>query len=318
MPDVTSCPKKSCIWKFAAALAGFVCVASSVGCGTTRDQRATQQLVMSDAVDRSVQHIDFRPLSNQKVYLDNSYLRHVKGEGFVNSEYVTSALRQQIVAAGCLIQDSPQDADIIVEARLGVLGSDDHRVTFGVPENSAISSAISLIPNGPKIPAIPEMAFARREAREAAAKIVAFAYHRESRKPIWQSGVKHSMATARDTWVLGIGPFQSGSIRDNTKLAGSRIKFGSRSSTGSSQEYFDRPDVDYTAEVRFKDGWPISDDGGMSPDMIGPADTPPGLQPPLPGPIAKPVRIAVSPGPTASSTTDAAKKNTTDGKTKQR
>ena len=109
-----------------------------VGCGTTREQKATEQLVMSDAVDKSVQHIDFRPLSDQKVYLDNSYLRHVKGEGFVNSEYVTSALRQQIVAAGCLIQDSPQDADIIVEARLGVLGSDDHRVTFGLPENSAL------------------------------------------------------------------------------------------------------------------------------------------------------------------------------------
>ena len=72
---------------------------------------------MSDAVDRNIQRIDFRPLSGEKVYLDTSYLRHVKGTGFVNAEYVTSALRQQIVAAGCLIQDSAQEADIIIEGQ---------------------------------------------------------------------------------------------------------------------------------------------------------------------------------------------------------
>ncbi len=108
---------------------------------------------------------------------------------FVNAEYVTSALRQQIVAAGCLIQDASSDADVIIEARIGTLGADDHRVTFGVPQNNALSAASSMIPGVPQIPTIPEIAFARREAREAAAKVAAFAYDRETRAPIWQSGV---------------------------------------------------------------------------------------------------------------------------------
>ena len=94
---------------------------AAAGCGTTREQQATDQLVISDAVDRNIQRIDFRPLTRRKVYLDTSYLRHVKGAGFVNSEYVTSALRQQIVAAGCQIQDSAQEADIIIEARIARL-----------------------------------------------------------------------------------------------------------------------------------------------------------------------------------------------------
>ncbi len=47
---------------------------SMVGCGTTREYNATEQLVMSDAVDRSIASIDFRPLSGRKVYLDTSYL----------------------------------------------------------------------------------------------------------------------------------------------------------------------------------------------------------------------------------------------------
>lgn len=241
----------------------------SVGCGTTREYNATHQLVMSDAVDRSISTIDFRPLSGRKVYLDTSYMRHVKGEGFVNAEYVTSALRQQIVAAGCLIQDSTAEADVIIEARIGTLGADNHRVTFGVPENNALSATASLIPGAPKLPSIPEIAVARREAREAAAKVAAFAYDRNTRTPIWQSGVANSLATAKDTWVMGIGPFQGGTIREQTKLAGSAIKFGEKSATGSPARFFDRPPVDYTSETRFQQGWPVLDHGGFGADMLG-------------------------------------------------
>jgi len=243
------------------------------GCGTTREYNATSQLVMSDAVDRSISQIDFRPLSGRKVYLDTSYLRHVKGEGFVNAEYVTSALRQQIVAAGCLIQDAATEADLVIEARIGTLGADDHRVTYGVPENNGLASTVSLFPGAPNLPTIPEIAVARRESREAAAKIACFAYDRNTRAPIWQSGIDSAVATARDTWVLGVGPFQAGTIRQQTKLAGSRLKFGEKSATGSPAKFFDRPPVDYTAETRFQQGWPIFQDGGFAADMIGVPDS---------------------------------------------
>ena len=251
------------LWLFAAL------ILMSIGCGTTRQFTATEQLVMSDAVDRSIGQIDFRPLSGRKVYLDTSYLRHVKGEGFVNAEYVTSALRQQIVAAGCLIQDANADAEIVIEARIGTLGQDDHRVTFGVPETTVLASAAALIPGAPAIPRTGELAFARREAREAAVKVAAFAYDRETRAPVWQSGVDSSVATATDTWVMGIGPFQGGTARGQTKLAGSPLKFGQKSATGSTEKFFDRPPVDYSAEMRFQDGAPVFEDGGMSDDMIG-------------------------------------------------
>ncbi len=258
--------------KYLQAVTAALIVAGAIGCGTTREQGATQQLVMSDAVDRNIQRIDFRPLSGEKVYLDTSYLRHVKGNGFVNSEYVTSALRQQIVAAGCHIQDTAQEADVIVEARIGALGEDDHRVTFGIPENNALSSAVSLIPNAPRFPSIPEIAVARRNAKEAASKVACFAYDRKTRMPIWQSGVKHSVATARDTWVMGIGPFQGGTIREQTKLAGSKLSFGPRSATGSPAEFYERPPVDYNAEMRFDNGLPVFDHGGFGPDMLGPLE----------------------------------------------
>lgn len=250
-----------------AALLAAVLIAG--GCGTTREYRATEQLVLSDAVDSSVAKLDFRSLTGRKVYLDASYLRQVKNDSFVNAEYVTSALRQQIVGAGCLIQDAASEADVIIEARIGTLGADDHRVTFGLPENNVVSAAVSLIPGAPAVSAIPEIALARRESRVAAVKVSAFAYDRNTRAPLWQSGVDRATATAKDTWVFGVGPFQSGSIRESTKLAGGALGGGERSSTGSPARFFDRPAVDYTAEVRYQQGWPVIDHGGLSPDMIG-------------------------------------------------
>ncbi|MEM6470548.1 MAG: DUF6655 family protein [Planctomycetota bacterium] len=257
-------------------------ILATCGCGTTKQHSATEQLVVSDAVDRSIQDLDFRPLSGRKVYLDTSYLRHVKGQGFVNSEYVISGLRQQVLAAGCLIQDSSNDADIIIEARIGALGADNHLVTYGIPENNSFTNAARLLPNAPTLPVIPEIAIARRDAREAAAKIAAFAYDRETRKPIWQSGIRHSLSTARDTWVLGVGPFQGGSIREKTKLAGSQFLFGKRSPRGSVAENFERPAVDFTAETRFNQGWPELGDSGLGPDLLASEPEPPTQ--PLPEP----------------------------------
>ncbi|EMI17932.1 putative secreted protein [Rhodopirellula maiorica SM1] len=260
--------------RFINGLAWMVLAAAVTGCGTTQEQLATQQLVLSKAIDRSVAGIDFRPLSGRKVYLDTSYLRQAKDVGFVNADYVTSSLRQQIAAAGCLLQDTNKDADIVVEARIGTLGADEHRVTFGIPENNGLASAASMLPNAPSFPAMPEFSLARRDSREGAAKIAAFAYERDSRQVVWQSGIRESNATARDTYVFGIGPFQSGSIRERTKLAGSKyLKFGGAVHNDSPHQNFARPPVNYTAETRFQDGWPVFDSSGAFLDFIeGPAD----------------------------------------------
>ena len=262
------------IYRFVCGLVCIVACAGMVGCGTTKEQLATQQLVLSKAVDRSIAGIDFRPMSGRKVYLDTSYLKTSKDLGFVNADYVTSSLRQQVVAAGCLLQDAAAEADVIIEARIGTLGADDHRVTFGIPENNSLSTTASLIPNSPTLPSLPEISLARRDAREGAAKIAAFAYERESRKAIWQSGIRESSATARDTYVFGIGPFQSGSIRERTKLAGSKyLKFGGTAQQDSPHEKFARPPVNFTAETRFQDGWPVFDSEGTFFDFIeGPVD----------------------------------------------
>ncbi len=193
------------------------------GCGKTTSQSATDQLLQSSAIDRVIQKIDFTPLARQKVYLDDQFIRGTKVNGYVNSDYVISSLRQQIMAANCLIMERKEDADYVIEARVGTLGNDQHEINYGIPANNMLSSASNAVPASPQIPTIPEISLAKREHRTGAAKIGVFAYHRESREPVWQAGVRAERARSRDSWFLGIGPYQSGTIYEEPMFAGGRI-----------------------------------------------------------------------------------------------
>ncbi len=199
--------------------------AGLTGCGTTQSNLATQQLLMSDAVDRAVARVDFQPLSGKKVFFDDRFIQNVKGLGFVNSEYFVSALRQQMLAAGCEVQEKLPDADFVVEARVGALGTDSHDLTYGLPASKALSSGLSALPNVPDIPAIPEISVARRNDQVGAAKVAVYAYHRESRTPVWQSGTSVALSDARNAWLFGVGPIQTGTIYKNgPRFAGDRLR----------------------------------------------------------------------------------------------
>ena len=227
------------------------------GCGTTKTHSATEQLLLSNAVDRTVASMDFSALADQKVYLDTEYVMrvrtpvanvHAPGAGFVNSDYIISSVRQQMAAAGCLLQDKKEDADYIAEIRIGTLGSDAHEVTYGVPANNLLSAAASIVPGSPSLPTIPEISVAKRNDQLAAAKIGVFAYDRVTREGVWQSGLSEARSTARATWVLGAGPFQRGSIYQGTRFAGAKL---SLPIVGSPRESNPTGMEDYYRETHF-------------------------------------------------------------------
>lgn len=213
---------------FAIAISALLLFA---GCGTTKSFTATEQLLMSDAVDSTIAKLDFRALEGQKVFLDSQYViaagKVIPGVAMpvnlINSDYVISGLRQQLTAAGCLLVDTREQSDIICEARCGALGTDGHSMTYGLPANNFLSSASTVLPGTPSLPTIPEISVAKREMKSAAAKISVFAYDRETREPLWQSGIAQAGSSARDTWILGVGPLQKGNIYNGTRFAGKRL-----------------------------------------------------------------------------------------------
>ncbi len=204
------------------------------GCGTTTQRLATEQLLISDAVDQAVAGIDFSYLSGQTVFLDTTYLKSIRGNGFANTEYIVSSIREQLAASGCRIQDERADAQIVVEPRVGALGTDGHEVTYGIPQTGQLTGAAAALSAGvPALPVIPEISFGKSDKHQGIAKIMVFAYDRETKVAVWQSGLKKSESSCTNTWVLGAGPFQKGTIHEGFRFAGRELNGkNKRSSNG--------------------------------------------------------------------------------------
>ena len=229
-----------------------LCFASAVGrlaaeppSGRTPARTATEQLLISTAVDRAIEQIDFTPLAGKNVYFDPQYL-----EGIVDKNYVISTMRQHMLAQHCILNPDKQTAEFTIEARAGAVGTNHHDVLLGVPALSLPTGALIGMPS-----AIPEIPFAKSTDQKGVAKIACFAYNNTNGQAVWQSGVYPVVCNAKDSWFLGTGPFQRGSIYDGTRFAGSRLMFSRRKRTPdppklllslSDAKYFD--DLPFVAE----------------------------------------------------------------------
>jgi hypothetical protein len=195
-----------------------VCAVIAVGCGSTRTSNtartATEQLLISDAIDRTVQQINFKVLEGQTVFFDERHLLESVDKG-----YLISSFRQHLLANGCVLKEKREDATYVVEPRVGAVGTDNHDWLVGIP---AIN--VPQVPLAPAMPAaIPEIPFAKRRDQRGVAKLAVFAYRRETGEPVWQSGMAISESEANDIWVLGAGPFKRGTIYEEKTFTSARI-----------------------------------------------------------------------------------------------
>jgi hypothetical protein len=199
-------------------------VALVAGCGTMKNHMATEQLLISDAIERAIDQIDFSPLANSTVYLDTQYITKVTAQGFLNNDYIRSALRERLMMSKCKLSENAADAEFVVEVRVGALGTDAHEVNYGIPASQPIASTASILSGSVAVPALPEVSFAKKDERRGAATFHVFAFRRETMEPVWQPEVAHGRSSARSTWVFGAGPFEKGTIYRRTRFAGAPIE----------------------------------------------------------------------------------------------
>jgi len=191
-----------------------------VGCGTTKwtdtSRSATEQLLISDAMDRAVSGLDFRALAGKEVWLETKPLQEA-----TDSAYLISTLRQHMLASGCIFKEKEADAKYVVEVRSGAVGTDHHELVYGVPRVD-IPAVIPV--SGVGVPSnIPEINLVTRTNQRAVVKLAVFAYNRETGRPVWQSGIAPVESTAKAIWIFGAGPFQRGSIYKGTAFAGDKL-----------------------------------------------------------------------------------------------
>ena len=187
-------------------------------------KNGTEQLVLSDSVDRAIDQLDLSPLAGRTVFLDTAYMQTFKGPNvYVNSDYIVSALRQKLTTTGCRLELNRTEADYILEARVGALGTDTMEVTYGIPSSNGLGVAATALSGVPAVPAIPEISVGKRNNMMGVSKVVVFAYHRDTGIPVWQSGAAVARSDAKDSWFMGVGPLTRGSVYNGVTLAGNKI-----------------------------------------------------------------------------------------------
>src|SRR4051812_30307282 len=200
-------------------------VVHAAGCGTVKTtgtaRSGTEQLLLTNAWDSALQKVDFRPLTGVPIYLDTTNINAAIDQG-----WIVSSLRQAMLQQGVLLRAKPEQAQWIVEARVGAYGTDEHNLLIGIPQTS-IPATLTGIPQG----TIPEIPIAKRSEQNAIAKLALFAYDRASGQIVWNSGTMLDTASAKDVYVAGVGPIQSGSIRGGTEFVGIKIPLTSDSAT---------------------------------------------------------------------------------------
>lgn len=184
------------------------CFSSLVGCASmkTSDTARTgvEQLLVSSAIDRSLDKVDFRPIAGAKVYVEQKYL------DCVDKNYVVLSVHQRLLKNGCTIVEKSEDSQVTLELGSGGVGTDRQDLFVGVPKMSVpVPLPVS----------IPEVTFFSRARANGTAKLMLVAYDTTSRQPVLNTGTQLARSDHKTWNFLGTGHIVSGSVPTELKKA---------------------------------------------------------------------------------------------------
>lgn len=184
------------------------CVGLATGCTKTRTSNTSrtgiEQLLLSNAVDQSLDRMVLPPLDGRKVFLDPQYLDSV------DKGYIVGSLRQRLLNSGALLTDKKEDSEVTIEVCTGAVGTDDVDSYVGMP-------GIAL--PGPMPVELPEVRLFQKRSQFGTAKLNLVAYSTADGRLIFDSGPSLARSDDSNWSVLGIGPVQTGSVRDEVRMA---------------------------------------------------------------------------------------------------
>ena len=143
---------------------------------TSPERSATEQLLISTAVDRAVAGMDLKIPQGAKVFLDAGQLEGSDGK------YAAGALKDRLLHDGASLVGNRGEADAVVEMRAGALSIDDRQTLVG------IGSFDVPVPLAGEAAKIPEIALYKEKERVGVAKIAAIGYSAADGKLIDSTG----------------------------------------------------------------------------------------------------------------------------------
>jgi hypothetical protein len=181
------------------------------GCAHTKTSNtartAKEQLLISGAIDQSLDKVDLSALYGQSVFLDEKYLDSV------DKGYIVGSLRHRLMVAGARLASGAEDADVVMEVRSGGVGTDSSESFIGVPE-------VTL----PGMLTLPEIRFAEKKTQLGYSKLGLVTYDAKTGQALGSGGVSLAQSDDNNWQVFGVGPWQTGSLKSDVMVARTEIK----------------------------------------------------------------------------------------------
>ncbi len=183
----------------AAAALLATCVLLPAGCGTFREtfppRSATEQLLLSSAIDEALGRLPTYWMRGATIYLDDSRL------DAYDKPYLMQRLRDTVLAHGGRLTAERENADVVLEAASGALSIDKGSWLLGIPELPLP------IPFAAETLKLPELRLFKLDSYAGKAKLLLTAVDpqddtRYAELPLLVGRVQH-----RHWWLLLVGPF---------------------------------------------------------------------------------------------------------------
>jgi hypothetical protein len=172
--------------------AALACLLLLTACSLTRESNpprtATEELLISTAIDRAVEGLKLDIPKSTSVYLDASDF-----EG-TDSKYAVSDIAEHVLLAGGRLTSDRSKADMVVAIRSGALSTDSEGFLLGIPAIGAPVPAAGVI-------SLPEVDLLKRAETRGVAKFAATLYDAKTRALKSVSGVSYGFSH-RTHWVV--------------------------------------------------------------------------------------------------------------------
>lgn len=180
----------------------LIACASCLGCSTTRTtdtaRTGMEQLLISNAIDQTMNKTALPDVAGKKVYLEEKYLDSV------DKGYIVGSMRRKLLNAGAMLVDEKEGSQVTVELFSGGVGTDNVESYVGMPGLTVPGLPVEL----------PEVRLYEKKSQFGTAKIGVVAYDTPSGQMVYDGGGALARANDSNWTVMGIGPFQEGSVRN--------------------------------------------------------------------------------------------------------
>ena len=169
------------------ALAAIILAPPLGACTTVRltqpSQTATEQLLISAAIDDAVANLKPSLPSDTRAYVDTTYLDNTPADALLFPKYEIGAVRDQLLRNGARLVADKNDADVIVELRTGGQAIDHNSFLVGIPSFQ--------LPIPFTNASTPEIALYKRDRQTGVAKLAVTVYSERTGRLTGSSGPQY-------------------------------------------------------------------------------------------------------------------------------